>query len=199
MKLKTKNDNPKDHWKPPPATTGGKAPPPPPPPPEEILSGPKTAVAQHELKKAIKQLPKSYMFNMISFNHGAAHWQPEMQKASAKNKESALQWVRSLKPGGSTYIDGALRMGFTLAGLINFDKRYPDVHVDTIVLLSDGAPTDSSFPVSKLMKPELILEHVREWNKSKRVIVHCIGVDMVEGIEFLQKLAAENGGTYVDR
>lgn len=198
MKLKTKNDNPKERWKPPPTTTGGKAPPPP-PPPEEILSGPKIKVAQHELKKAIKQLPKNYMFNMIKFNHGAAYWQPAMQKASAKNKEKALEWVRRLKPGGSTYIDGALRMGFTLAGLINFDKRYPDVHVDTIVLLSDGAPTDSSFPVSKLMKPEVILEHVREWNKEKRVVVHCIGVDMVEGIEFLQKLAAENGGTYVDR
>jgi Mg-chelatase subunit ChlD len=122
-----------------------------------------------------------------------------MVKATAKNKESAYQWIRGLKPHGSTYIDGALRMGFKVAGLLNYDKRYPDITLDTIVLLSDGAPTDNSFPVSKKMDPEIILEHVREWNKGKQVVVHCIGVDMVEGIEFMKKLAAENGGTYVDR
>jgi len=199
MKLETKNENPAEKWKPPPTVTGPNAAPPPPPPPEAILSGPKIEVAKHELTKAIKQLPKDYDFNMISFNHGAAYWQQTMQKATDKNKESAYQWIRALKPGGSTYIDGALRMGFTVAGLIDFDKRYPDVHLDTIVLLSDGAPTDNSFPVSKLMEPETILEHVREWNKGKQVVIHCIGVDMVDGIEFLQKLAAENGGTYVDR
>ena len=172
---------------------------PPPPPPEEILRGPKIKVAQHELTKAIKQLPKDYMFNMIAFNHGAACWQQTMQTATKKNKESALQWVRMLRPGGSTYIDGALHMGFTLAGLINFDKRNPDVAVDTIVLLSDGAPTDASWPAPKLIKPDVILDHVREWNREKLVIIHCIGVDMVEGVESLRKLAAENGGVYVDR
>ncbi len=199
MKLKTKNDNPKDRWKPPPTVTGRKAPPAPPPPPEEILSGPKIDVAKHELKKAIKKLPKDYEFNMIMFNQGAAHWNKTMQKATKKNKESAYQWIRGLKPHGSTYIDGALRLGFKVAGLLNYDKRYPNINLDTIVLLSDGAPTDNGFPVSKLMAPKVILEHVREWNKGKQVVIHCIGVDMVEGIEFLKDLAKENGGTYVDR
>ena len=50
-----------------------------------------------------------------------------------------------------------------------------------------------------LMDKEIILGHVREWNRHKRIVIHCIGVDMQEGIEFLQKLAAENGGKYVDR
>ena len=199
MKHPTKNDNPLERWKPPPTVTGPNQPPPPPPPPEEILSGPKIDVAKHELKKAIERLPKDYTFNIICFNHAAEYWQKTMVKANEKNKENAYEWIRALKPHGSTYIDGALRMGFQIAGLINFDKRYPEIAVDTMVLLSDGAPTDNSFPVSKLMEPEVILEHVREWNKDKKVVVHCIGVDMVEGIEFLKKLAAENGGTYVDR
>ncbi len=197
MKLPTKNDNPKERWKPPPTVTGKKGPPPP-PPPEEILSGPKIDVAKHELKKAIKKLPKDTEFNIIAFNTGAVSWQKTMVEATKKNKESAFAWVRAMKPRGVTYIDGALRMGFTMAGLINYDTRYPDIHVDTILLLSDGAPTDNSM-TAKLMDPEIILRHVREWNKNKTVVINCIGVDLVETIEFMRKLAEENGGVYVDR
>jgi len=198
MKLETKNDNPAARYKPPPPVTGRKGPPPP-PPPEDIPSGPKIDVAKHELKKAIKRLPKGYTFNIIAFNQGAEHWQPTMMKATKKNKQSAYQWMRKLKPHGSTYIDGALRMGFKIAGLLNYDKRYPDISLDTIVLLSDGAPTNNSFPVSKKMDPQIILDHVREWNVNRQVVIHCIGVDMVDGIQFLKDLAKENGGTYVDR
>jgi len=198
MKLITKNDNPRAHWKAPPPITGGKAPPPP-PPPEEILSGPKIDVAKHELKQALKKFPKEWSFNIIAFNTGARAWDKSMVKATEKNKERAYKWIRALQPSGSTYIDGALRMGFRLAGLLNFDKRYPDIQVDTIVLLSDGAPTTSDFPVSKLMEPKVILEHVREWNRDKHVVINCIGVDMVTTVQFLKELATENGGIYVDR
>ena len=198
MKKPTKNDNPAERWKPAPPTTGeGKQPPPPPPPPE-ILSGPKIKVAKHELKKAIKGLNKETTFNIIAFNHVAKQWKSGMHAATEKNKKDAYKWIRALGPAGNTYIDGALRLGFRIAGLENFDKAYPDIFVDTIVLLSDGAPTDNAFQ-AKPMKPEIILEHVREWNARKHVVIHCVGVDMVEGIEFLKKLAAENGGTYVDR
>jgi hypothetical protein len=199
MKLPTKNKNPRALWKPPPVVTGPHKAPPPPPPPEEILSGPKIKVAKHELGKAIKKLPKAYTFNMICFNQGAMAWQKKMVKATEQNKASALKWVGALTPHGTTYVDGALRLGFKIAGLLNYDKRYPDIAVDTIWLISDGAPTDNSFPTSKLMDPEVILEHVRHWNKRKQVVINCIGVDMVQGIEFLQKLAAENGGVYIDR
>lgn len=197
MKKKTTNDNPKDRWKKPPTTTGGDEPPPP-PPPEEILSGPKIDVAKHELKKAIKKLGKGTTFNIVGFNHLAKQWKPKMAHATEKNKADAYKWIRALKPAGNTYIDGALRLGFRIAGLENFDKAYPDIFVDTIVLLSDGAPTDNSFN-AKHMEPKIILDHVAEWNKRKNVVIHCIGVDLVEGIQFLKDLAAQNGGTYVDR
>ncbi|MDF1700774.1 MAG: HEAT repeat domain-containing protein [Planctomycetota bacterium] len=199
MKKETKNDNPKDRWKPPPTVTGGNKPPPPPPPPEEILSGPKIDVAKHELKKAIEKMPKEYTFNIIAYNQGAKAWQKSLVKANKKNKEAAFAWIRALKAHGSTFTDGALRMGFEMAGLINFDDKYPNIALDTIVLLSDGAPTDTSFPVAKLMDFKIILQHVREWNKKQQVVVHCIAVDMQPGNEFMAKLAEENGGTFVDR
>jgi uncharacterized protein YegL len=198
MQKPTKNDNPAERWRPAAPTTGDGKQPPPPPPPPEILSGPKINVAKHELKKAIKGLNKETTFNIIAFNHVASQWKPTMTAATEKNKADAYKWMRALSAKGNTYIDGALRLGFRIAGLENFDKAYPDIYVDTIVLLSDGAPTDNAFQ-AKPMDPNIILEHVREWNARKHVVIHCVGVDMVEGIEFLKKLAAENGGTYVDR
>lgn len=179
------------------ATTGDDKPKPDEPPSK--FSGPKIEIAKQELRRALRALPKEAMFNIISFNHGVIQWQPKMMAANDANKELAYAWIRDMAPSGSTYIDGALRLGFKMAGMGAYDKAYPGVAVDTIILLSDGAPTDNAFPESKEMNPNDILAHVREWNAAKRVVVHCVGIDnVVQGIEFMKKLAAENGGTYVD-
>lgn len=163
------------------------------------MSGPKIDVAKHELKKALLGLPRDAHFNLIAFNHGVYVWRDGMQKATDGNKDDALKWVRARDASGSTFIDGALRQAFRIAGLGAVDNAYPEVNVDTIILLSDGAPTDNGFPKSEFMDPEVILEHVREWNGFRRVVINTIGVDLVDGIEFLKKLAEENGGVYVDR
>jgi hypothetical protein len=200
MLKETKNPGPEPVKPPTGPVTPKEGEPPPPPPPEEILSGPKIDVAKDELKKAIKKLPKATRFNIIAFNHAVLQWQQEMKEATEANKEEALKWVRALQASGSTFIDGALRLGFRLAGVgaVDAGTGYAPA-VDTIILMSDGAPTDNSFPKSNLMDPEVILQHVREWNPHKRIVIHTIAVDMVEGVEFMKKLAAENGGTYLDR
>ena len=143
----------------------------------------------------------SAAFNIIAFDSTITVWKEGMVDASSKNVDEAVKWVGILKPKGSTYIDGALRTAFRMAGLGAMDDKYPEVNLDTIVLLSDGAPTDAGAPgkQSELMDEEIILQHVREWNRHKCIVVHCGGVDMEDGNEFLQRLASENGGEYVDR
>lgn len=173
--------------------------PPPPPPPEEVISGKKIDVAKHELKKAIEKLPKNAMFSIIAFNHAAIVWKEKAVQATPENKEEAYKWVRGMQPSGSTYSDGALRLGFRMAGLGAIDKAYPEVAIDTIMFISDGAPTDNAPDASKLMDHNIILQHVREWNLQKRVVINCIAVDMQPGNEFMERLAAENGGVFVDR
>ncbi len=173
--------------------------PPPPPPPEEVISGPKIDVAKHELKKAIEKLPKSAKFSIIAYNHAAQIWKEQPVEATDANKEDALKWIRQWGPSGSTFTDGALRLGFRIAGLGAIDKAYPEVAIDTIVLVSDGAPTDNNPTAGKRMEHNIILQHVREWNLQKRIVINCIAVDMQPGNEFMQKLAAENGGIFVDR
>ncbi len=199
MALPTQNTNPLEKWKPQAPVTGDGDAPPPPPPPEEILSGPKIDVAKHELKKALLKLPETCKFGLIAFNSAILRWKDDLVDASEKNKQDALTWVRSLEAKGTTYIDGALRVAFKMAGMGEAGGAYREIKVDTMILLSDGAPTDDDPKTAKLMDPEIILQHVREWNQGKQIVVNCIGVDMVESIEFLTKLAAENGGTYVDR
>lgn len=167
-------------------------------PKDPKFSGPKIEVAKQQLHRAIELLPKGTLFNIIAFNHSVRQWQPKMMAATPENKETAYAWFRNEPPKGSTYIDGALRMAFKLAGTQAVDKAYSPATVDTIVFLTDGAPTDNSLKAQD-MDPEEILQHVREWNAQKQVVIHCVGVDnVVKGIWFLKKLAAENGGTYVD-
>jgi hypothetical protein len=168
-------------------------------PPKEVFSGPKIEIAKKELIRALKALPKEATFDIIAFNHGVMQWQPKMVAATEANKEAAYAWIRDMAPAGSTYIDGALRLAFKMAGMGAYDKAYPGVAVDTIMLLSDGAPTDNAFPESKNMEPKEILDHVKEWNPQQRVKINCIGIDnVVQGIKFMKDLAAQNGGTYVD-
>jgi hypothetical protein len=173
--------------------------PPPPPPAEEVISGKKIDVAKHELKKAIEKLPKSAKFAIIAYNHAAIVWKPAPVDATPENKEDAFKWIRQWGPSGSTFTDGALRLGFRMAGLVDVDKAYSEVVIDTILLVSDGAPTDNDPGTSKLMDHNIILQHVREWNAQKRIVINCIAVDMQPGNEFMSKLAAENGGVFVDR
>ena len=168
------------------------------PAPVAALSGPKIEIAKSILKHAIEGLDKNAHFNIIAFNHSVTQWKDKMTLANPAGKEDAYAWIRDFPPKGSTYVDGALRMAFKLAGLGAFDKEYAP-GVDTIFVLSDGAPTDNSFPNSVLMPPDEILGHVREWNLQKRVIINCVGIDnVVVGIQFLKDLAAQNGGTYRD-
>jgi hypothetical protein len=169
------------------------------PEPETKFSGPKIEIAKQELRRAVKKLPKEAMFGIIAFNHSVVSWQPKMVPATDANKDQAYAWIKDMAPAGSTYIDGALRLAFKMAGMGAYDHAYPGVAVDTIILLSDGAPTDNAFPASQNMDPKEILDHVREWNSQNRIIVNCVGIDnVVQGIQFMKDLAKQNGGTYVD-
>jgi hypothetical protein len=198
MKHRTENGNPAEKWKPPAEVTGGKSPPPP-PPPEEILSGPKIDVAKHELKKALEKLPSDTKFTIIAFNSGVSVWKDQLVAATDSNKQDAFTWVRALKPYSVTYVEGALRRAFQIAGVLDVDDKYPHITADTIVVLSDGAPTDNHPRKVSNADPEALLALVREWNKGQKVVIHAIGVDMIDYIDFLKKLAEQNGGTYVDR
>jgi len=169
---------------------------------EERPSGPKIEIAKKELKTAIRKLPEDAFFNIITFNHLVKRWEPKLIKATQKNKNKAYLFIRAIKASGSTFTYGALKEAFHLAGMGARDPNYQS-GVDTIFLLSDGAPTDQSFPRSKLMDIDKILTAVKQWNSLSKVIIHAIAIDVVtQGssfIRFMKQLAEENGGKYIER
>jgi len=169
---------------------------------EDKPTGPKVEIAKRELKTAIRSLPEDAHFNVITFNEVVTVWKKKMVQATQKNKNEAYLYINDLKASGSTYTYGALKEAFRFAGLGATDPNY-DSGVDTIFLLSDGMPTDQSFPTSKPMEPEKILRAVRTWNKLSKVVIHAIAIDpKTQGssfIRFMRDLAKQNGGQYTER
>lgn len=137
--------------------------------------------------------------------------EPRLWPANEKLKAEAAEWVGQLKANGATFTFNALRAAFEVEG------------ADTIVLLSDGAPTEFDREKNTTMTTERILEEVRELNRFKRLRIDTFGFDPGMGgagggrggfgggsrggrggggfggsplSEFLEKLAQENGGDY---
>ena len=110
-------------------------------------------------------------------------------------REDAIRFFRMTAPHGTTNILDALREAFRIAGSGATKKDAPVV-VDTIYLLTDGSPTDErGFPEDA----GRILAAVRRWNALGRVTIHTIGVGNDLNKPFLERLAKDNGGTFLHR
>lgn len=157
-----------------------------------------------ELIDALSRLERSKRFCIVWYSDTATAWRPQLQKATPSNVAEAIEWVRALNPLGSTNIHDAMGMAFDLdkpgglkkrlrrTGAITGD-RIKGRGVDTIFLLTDGAPTT---PDGKFDDPEKVLRAVREWNPLKHVTVHTIGIGRGLNKQFLSALASQNGGSF---
>ncbi|MHC4922798.1 MAG: HEAT repeat domain-containing protein [Planctomycetota bacterium] len=169
---------------------------------EDELNSTKLEIAKRELKRAIRSLEMGAMFNIVSYNSDVIRWKKQMVVKDMPIMNEALLFVRDMQAAGGTYTYGALQEGFKMGGMGVTDKRYDPV-IDTIYLISDGAPTDNSKLKPTFMKAEIILKAVRGWNPNQAVIVHAVAVDTKAAgshfIDFMKKLAKENGGQYTQR
>jgi len=62
---------------------------------------------------------------------------------------------------------------------------------DTLFFLSDGMPT-----IGETTDPSEILNRVRRFNASRKIVIHTIGFDKANRA-FMMDLATHNGGQYV--
>lgn len=148
--------------------------------------------AKHNLVEAIKNLLPTQKFNVINYSSGVANWQPAVVDATEANKAAAIKYVEGLRADGGTYTDDALKRAFS------------DPLVDTIYLLSDGAPLKKigssekveNWPKTPEGKPDLnqpvagpqqieyaeeaigeIMETVRLENRFRKVKIFTFGMD----------------------
>ncbi len=178
----------------------------------ELSSGVKMEIAKSELVQTINNYEGRIRLNIIAYHTEVDFWKKKLTEMTEGNKRSAIGYIQKQKPrgvrqnnnrrsarGGTSMEEGrtntydALKAALRVSGTGTYDKHY-DTAVDTIFLLSDGMPT-----AGELTKPTDILEEMQRLNKLRRVVIHTInfGKDPAGG-RFLEALALQNGGKYVD-
>ncbi len=148
-----------------------------------------------ELIRVVKELKSDVQFNIVAYSHQIKFWKDPkkagLQKATPEGKADAIKFVSALKADGATHTDEALV------------KAFESIEINTIVLLSDGAPTKYNAQTNQMEPnpPEKILEQVKGLNRLRGVKIHtfCFKVFEKMGgaeplLDFMKRLAEENGG-----
>jgi HEAT repeat protein len=169
-------------------------------------------IVKTELVRTIEKLEPYVEFNIIAFATGVKPWKKELVKANVLNKSAAMDWVKKLEAiGGSSKEDlaqaglsssanleagktnthGALMAALDAGGRGTKDKNYACA-VDTIFFLSDGRPT-----VGDYVDPKDVLREVRNANALRKVVLHTIAIGEFQK-DFMEQLAREHGGVFVD-
>lgn len=132
---------------------------------------------KRETIAALEEMPDGAQFNLVFFHSEVAPWGRRLVTMSPKSREAACRAVRSLRELGGTNLHLGLK------------EAFKDLEVDTIVVLSDGEPSEG------ITRPDRILADVRRWNDLRGVVVHCIAVGW-KG-ELMESLSAETFGEFV--
>jgi hypothetical protein len=148
-------------------------------------------LARREVKASIQGLPPESSFNVIAYSDVVIPWQDRNVPASPKNKKEVFDWLDGLTAAGQTNIFDALDTAFHLAPKSTKDKYY-ETTGDTILFMSDGGPT-----CGRTTDCEEILRQVQEWNGTRRITIHTVGIGKQTVRVFLEKLAKQSGGQFV--
>ncbi len=139
--------------------------------------------AKEELVKVLKALQKGVLFNVVAFNTMIDAWNPVLEKLDTTSRLAATQFVETRTPGGLTNLYGSI------------ERAFADERVDTIYLLSDGAPTNG-----RHVKPAEILEAVQTLNRTRKIKINTIGFNLKPNErQLMEDLAEANFGVFIAR
>lgn len=102
-----------------------------------------------------------------------------IEKVTESYKERLKKHMKRVKPLGGTPIGEAMEYAF--------EKIIEKREIDSIYLLSDGAPNGS---------PEQIQKLIKSLNASHFIKIHTISIG--EESEFLKNVATDNYGSYTE-
>ncbi len=160
-------------------------------PDEKFVGNTRMELVKWELTRCILRLDSNTSFNIIAFSTDVRKWKKRSVFATQSNKKAAINWVKGLTPDGRTNTWGALLAAFGCRSFADGRFRANPLG-DTIFLLTDGDPNEG-----ELDDPDEILAGVKELNRYHKIVIHCIAVGRFNKA-FMQKLAEENGGEFVD-
>ncbi|MEE2855840.1 MAG: hypothetical protein VX949_00440 [Planctomycetota bacterium] len=139
---------------------------------------------QRELKRMIRDLPRSFHFCLLSFDEDVKRMSDQLVPATPERKRRAIQFVDNFDPKGFTSTDRALEDAFKIPG------------VRAIVLLSDGMP----YRASDRIDPEQLLDHIVEINRFEHIPINTVGFSATSGNAggFMEEISRRTGGKYTE-
>jgi hypothetical protein len=168
-------------------------------------------VIKTELVRTIRGLGPEVQFNVIAFATDVKSWKKGQVRANPLNKSSAETWVARLEAIGGASKEDLASVGLVGAANLEGGKTNSyaalmtalgveegretdgyEVPIDTVFFLSDGRPSHGRF-----IEPDDVLREVRAANELRKVVIHTITLGEFEK-DFMKRLAAENGGSFVD-
>lgn len=164
--------------------------------PGETFLPTKLGFCQRELCRALRQLRPEMQFNVLCFQSAGRlqAWKPALQQASPQAVEDAARFVKRQTPEGETATYDALvtALGVREEDLFRKGTGWdPKVWPDTLVLLTDGDPTEGL-----LVQDAAITESIRRLCRITRTRIHTVGVGRAHLMP-LQDIAAATGGRFV--
>jgi hypothetical protein len=135
-------------------------------------------IVDEELARTLEALPPEVEFNVIPYSNEPLPWSERLQPATPSNVRKALEHFHGIRQGGKGNVWSALELAFA------------DARTDTIVLLSDGAPSGGARWNLELI--EALLAHK---NRTRRLALDALLVDAPPGkTRPWQRIAAASGG-----
>ena len=125
----------------------------------------------------LNNLREGDLFNVIAYDSEVESFRPELQRFDEKTRQAALGFVEGLYAGGSTNIDGALRVAL---GQLQ-DSSRPSY----VIFLTDGLPT-----TGETNEMKIIANSKGENKVHARVFAFGVGYDV--NARFLDKLVRED-------
>jgi len=134
-----------------------------------------------ELRRALEALPEGTKFNLIPYTTTPNPWKKEMVEATPKNVAKAIDWFEGLRDSGKGNFWDAWKLAIS------------DDEVDTVMALTDGAPTGGDRWNLQLMGPLL-----EEQNRFRRVVLDAVIVD-AKGrlLDYWTEMCGKTGGRMI--
>lgn len=134
-------------------------------------------VVDKELERTLKGLPADTEFNLIPYTNDPIPWEKSVVPATQANVARALDFFVKCKATGKGNVWDAILLALS------------DEKVDTILMLTDGAPTGGHRWNLELMGPLLA-----ERNRFRRIVFDAVIVDASKFLEDRWKKICEDSG-----
>ncbi|XP_063438871.1 inter-alpha-trypsin inhibitor heavy chain H3-like [Mytilus trossulus] len=147
------------------------------------MSGTKIAQQKSAMNSILKDLFEGDRFNIMLFSNGNNLWQQTLLSANNKNKQKALQYVKLMRAGGGTNINGAILSGIRFLNSIPSQGTTGN-RKKILVFLTDGLGDTGV---------DTVLNNIDRKN-TKGLPIYSLAFGSNADYEFVKKVAVKNKG-----